>query len=97
MVANYSEDIIQKGADASRIESLLGPYIQQEIMTRISHLTAAYRSDTLSHDKMVGMVGAISALQEVMSNLDSIQRQAIQAAEREYGSQAEGTDNAKRR
>ena len=79
-------DAIQKGSDASRIEALLAPYIQQEIMMRISHLTAAYRSDTLSHDKMIGMIGAISALQEIMSNLDSIQRQAIQAAEKEYGS-----------
>lgn len=79
------EDTIQRGADAARIEMLLGPYIQNEIMMRISHLTAAYRSDDLSHDKMVGMIGAISALQEIMSNLDSIQRQAIQAAEREYG------------
>lgn len=84
----YHEDILKKGSDAARIEALLGPYIQQEIMLRISHLTAAYRSDTLSHDKMVGMIGAISALQEVMSNLDSVQRQAIQAAEKEYGSKA---------
>lgn len=68
------------------IEALLGSYVQQEIMTRIAHLTAAYRSDTLSHDKMIGMIGAIAALQEVMSNLDSIQRQAIQASEKEYGS-----------
>jgi hypothetical protein len=83
-----SEKILQKGSDAARIEMLLGPFIQNEISMRISHLTAAYRSDTLSHDKMVGMIGAISALQEIMSNLDSIQRQAIQAAEREYGSKA---------
>ena len=88
MVNYHHEDILKKGSDAARIEALLGPYIQQEIMLRINHLTAAYRSDTLSHDKMVGMIGAISALQEVMSNLDSVQRQAIQAAEKEYGSKA---------
>jgi hypothetical protein len=76
---------IEEGKIASSIESFAGAYITDKITQHVKLLTAAWRAGDLSHDKMVGIIGGISALEEMIADLGSIQRQAYIAAQKEFG------------
>lgn len=76
---------IEDGQQASSIETIVGPYIQQKITEQVKLLVSHWRADTLPHDKMVGIIGGISALEAMMSDLRSIQQQAWTASEKEFG------------
>jgi hypothetical protein len=76
---------MEDGMNAAVIASIVTPYIQDRITSTVSFLTQAYRGQQLTHDIMLGSIAQISALQDIISNLESTQRQSELAAKRELG------------
>lgn len=75
---------IEAGQQASMIESIVGPFIDEEITKNVAHLTSLYRGGTYTHDQILGKVAEITALMNLMNALDSQQRVGDIAASKEY-------------
>jgi hypothetical protein len=76
---------MEAGNVASTIESIVAPYVGEVMTRKVKLLTGAYRSDTLTHDKMVGMIAEISAMECLISDLQNAQQQGVVASQQEYG------------
>ena len=76
-------DKIAKGREASLMAGLLKPLIDRKISENVLGLVAQYRSENLHHDLMIGRVAAISTLMGLMSELEAVHKQGLNALERE--------------
>lgn len=74
---------MQRATDAGTLMALAGPVIQQQIDAAVNLMVANYRGEKTSHDLMLGKVAEISALQGVLSSLESLIRQGERAMEQE--------------
>lgn len=76
--------IIERGRQAVLIESVTGEFIASQEARLVTDLVRQYRGGTLSHDKMVGAVGGITALRDLVTELESEQRRATTAFQQEH-------------
>jgi len=78
-------DAMEDGRNAAVIASIVQPYIKDRIDNCVIALVQDYRGRTLTHDLMLGKIAEMAALMDMISNLDSTQRQGEVAANRELG------------
>ncbi len=74
---------MQRATDAGTLMALAGPVIQEQIDATISLLVGNYRGEKIDHDLMVGKIAEISALQGLLSSLESLIRKGEYAMEQE--------------
>lgn len=86
---SQNEQKIERGKEAILVESVVAPLIQKRVDTIISHMVAMYRGGDIDHDRLVGKVAEITAMYNLISDLESVQRQGDIAAEKEFGSATE--------
>lgn len=84
-----NEEKIERGKEAVFVESVIAPLIEQRVRIILNHLVSMYRGGDIDHDKMVGKIGEITAMYNLISDLESVQRQGDIAAEKEFGSAEE--------
>lgn len=78
-------DAIDRGRKATIVEAVVTPYINERVAKVTQKLVAAYRSGDLTEQLMTGSIGEITALQDLLRELEHDQRLGIGAAEQEYG------------
>jgi len=76
---------MEAGREASFISSHVKPYVMARIDVIMEQMVGYYRSGTMPHDLLVGKVGEITALLDMISNLESAERQGDYAAQQEIG------------
>lgn len=89
MVSEYDEGLIQEGRDAAIVESVVKPYVGEQIDRKITHLVSLYRSGDLTGDAAVNAVAEISALRGMIEELESRQHRGYVATERVYDAEEE--------
>jgi hypothetical protein len=76
---------MERGREAAAIDALVKPYVQIRIDNITDQLVGFYRGGIMSHDIMVGKIGEITALLDMLSSLETMQRQGDAAAQQEMG------------
>lgn len=76
-------DKIAKGREASLIAGLLKPLIDKKISENLLLLVTQYRSGDVTYQDMLGRVASISTLMGMMSELEAVHKQGLNALERE--------------
>lgn len=85
MTRDVNLERIQQGKAATLVESVLGDLVQDHVDLCVNKLVQEYRSGEIRHDALVGLVAEISAMQTLMTNIETKQRLGEVAAEREFG------------
>lgn len=75
--------LVERGAEASVIEGLLGAFLQDQLDLKLHHLLSLYRSREYEFNQMLGLVAEISALDELRDVLTQAQRRGHTALEQE--------------
>lgn len=81
-------EAIEEGRNATVIAGTIRPYIDDRMREHVLALMAMYRNGAvgaISHDMMIGKVAEITALSDLLSDLESVARRGETAARREYG------------
>lgn len=77
---------IERGRGASAVLGLAAEYARGHRERTLAMLVNLYRSGDLEHDRLIGMIGEITAMTDFISELESEQTQGYLAEEKEYGS-----------
>ena len=78
-------DAMDAGRDAALVSSVIVPLINSRITTYIQQLAGLYRGGQLGHDMLLGKVAEITAMLNLIADLEGAQRQGDIAAEKELG------------
>lgn len=76
---------IEAGREATFVRGAIQGIVDDQIRTSVVHLVSMYRQGGIDHDMLVGKVAEIAALESLMAELDSRERRAEVAIEREFG------------
>lgn len=77
-------ELMEIGRRATAAAGVVGNYIREQHGRIIESMVRSYKASTLTHDKLIGQVGELSALADLISNITSDQRRGNTAAEREH-------------
>lgn len=78
-------EAIDAGREASIMSGVVGPWIADKITDEVKRMVAEYRGGEMTHDRMVGTIAGIAMLMTLTSDLESTQRRANVAADKEFG------------
>lgn len=81
---NLADDI-DRGRRAAVAQGVVTPFIEERIVKINKKLVNQYRSGELTQQLMIGSIGELSALSDLIQELEHAQRIAIGASEKEYG------------
>lgn len=90
-------DKMARGREAGVVDALVRPIILEKVSQIVLQMCAYYRGGTLTNDYSRGKIAEISALQDLISQLDSEQRQGDAAAQKEMGNAPERPQNTRPR
>jgi hypothetical protein len=76
---------MEHGRKATEIRAEFGELIDNVVRTKLARLIAIYRQGKIDHDMVIGLVGEMAAMQELVSELESMERRGIVAREKELG------------
>lgn len=79
-----NEAAIEEGQRAGVIQDAMLPYVQQAKAELVARLVAMYRSGDTAHDRVVGAMGELTALDNLIQELEYKRRQGFVAQEKEY-------------
>jgi hypothetical protein len=74
---------MEDGHTAGVIHGLFADFLQQQAVLTVSKMIASYRSNTLDHDKLVGFVGELACIDNIVNELENRQRRGFTAREKE--------------
>ena len=77
-------DNIEEGKLAAAAIAYLGAPVWEARENLVNHLIHMYRSGETSHDRLVGAIAELSALDRLMRNLGTVQRRGEVAAAKEF-------------
>lgn len=77
-------EIIEEGRQAVQVAAYISEPIKEYREKVVKDLVNRYRSEDTGHDRLVGGIAEISALDSLMSNLENKARLGNVAAEKEY-------------
>ena len=85
-MANREKDQedIQRGRMATVTEAVVKPFVQERVEKIIQKLVFQYRSGGLTDEMMIGSIGEITGLKDLLNELENDQRIGIGAMEREF-------------
>lgn len=78
-----NEHKIERGREAAYIESVIRPFIHARTETIVNKMVTSFRGGKTDHDRLVGYAAQITALHDLISDLEGTQRQGIIASDRE--------------
>ena len=78
-------DAMDAGRDAALVSSVVVPLINGRITTYVQQLAGMYRGGQVNHDMLLGKVAEITAMLNLIADLEGAQRQGDIAAEKELG------------
>lgn len=79
-------ELMEQGSLAVNIAAATRDVVDNMIRTKFLRLLAIYRQGKIDHDQVVGLVAECAALEEFLSDLESMHRRAEGAANRELNS-----------
>ena len=89
MTREQDLEAIEAGRTATWLEGALAPVVDDMMRDRIDKMIAHYRmaatGKPLSHDLLVGLVGELTGLHDLLSELERRHRMGDAAAAREFG------------
>jgi hypothetical protein len=84
---------IEHGRQATAIGAAIQVYVDDRMRSLVTDLMAIYRNGAMgpiSHDMLIGKVAEITAMADMMSDLDNAGLRGDIAANREFGNAKEG-------
>jgi hypothetical protein len=78
-------DVMEEGREASIVASVVVPLINTRITNYVQQLSSMYRGGQYNHDMLLGKVAEITAMLNLISDLESKQRRGDVAAQKEMG------------
>jgi len=78
-------DTMEDGREASIVASIVVPLINTRITNYVQQLAAMYRGGQYNHDSLLGKVAEITAMLNLIADLESKQRRGDVAAQKEMG------------
>lgn len=93
MNQQHNEHKIEKGREAAYIESVIRPFIQAGMEKIVNKMVTSFRGGKTDHDRLVGYAAQMTALQDLLYDLEGTQRQGIIASEKELSHAAEEESN----
>lgn len=75
---------IEEGHEAGVIQNVVAPYVIQAKYDLMQRLITMYRSGDTSHDRIVGVMGELTALDNLVQELEYKRRQGYVSQEKEY-------------
>lgn len=79
-----NEEAIQTAREAQLIQSVIRPYVDDKVKMVVTRMVNDYRAGNTDHDTIVGRIGEIRALMDVVEQLDHAQRMGHAAMQKEY-------------
>lgn len=76
---------MEDGREAAAIHSIVTPYVMRTIDELVLQMVNIYRTGTMPHDLLVGKLGEITGLHDLISHLEHIQKMGDIAAQKEIG------------
>lgn len=73
---------IEKGRDASAIAAMVRSAIDEQMIMACQQLISLYRAGSVDHDLVIGKIGEMAGLQNLLATLETRQKQGIAAMER---------------
>lgn len=73
MSQERNHQLMQEGEQAVLIRGVIEPFIHETIRDDLKLLISMYRNGDTAHDKLVGKIAEIAALEKLLSDLDSKQ------------------------
>lgn len=77
-------ELIADGRTATVVAGAIKVFVDDKIRENVTLLTAIYRNGKIDHDQLVGKVAEITALLDLMSDLESVALRGDVAAAREF-------------
>jgi hypothetical protein len=78
-------DDMERGHTAGLIHAEFRLLLEEQVGQKLLLLVNHYRAETMSHDFMVGKIGEITAIHDILNELEVRERQGISARQRELG------------
>lgn len=75
---------IEEGQRAGVIQDALIPYVTERKGRLLGKLISMYRGGQTGHDQVVGVMGELTALDDLIQELESKRRQGFIAQEKEH-------------
>jgi hypothetical protein len=79
----HNHQLMQEGEQAVAIRGLIEEFVQDRVRNEVVAMIAMYRNGDTHHDKLVGKVAEIAALESLLSDLNTIQQRGIVARNKE--------------
>lgn len=77
-------ETIEEGQRSGVIQDALIPYVRDRKGELVARMIAMYRSKDTDHDKVVGLMGELAALDNLIQDLEYKRRQGYIAQEKEH-------------
>ena len=78
-------ELIEDAIEARTVEAAIKETVDEMMRVTVTKLMHIYRAGKIDHDMLVGGVAELTALDNLMSNLESKQVRGIAASQKEYG------------
>lgn len=82
-------DAIEEGAAATAVAGAIKSTVDEKMREKVTLLMSYYRGGKIDHDMLVGGVAEITALADLMSDLENKALRGEVAAKREFGEDAQ--------
>ena len=79
---------MEHGRQATIISGLVKPYVDSKISFLVQEMAAKYRTGEANHDFLLGRTAEITALLNMMSDLERLYKVGVKAANQELGNAA---------
>lgn len=79
---------METGRQATIISGLVKPYIDNKIASIVHEMAGAYRNREATHDFLLGRTAEITALLNMMSDLERAYKLGVKASHQELGGNA---------
>lgn len=87
MTANSSQqrrhELMEAGREAAEVASVVVQPIHDQIGLTVQQMVNHYRQGVMNHDYLVGKLGEIAGLEQLLNDLEMKQNRASLAAEKE--------------
>ncbi len=88
MATERNIELMEEGRQATVVAGAVRGYVDDRMRERVIELIAMYRNGAvgaISHDMLIGKVAEITALSDLLSDLETVARRGDVAARREFG------------
>lgn len=81
---------MEAGREAAAVDGLVKPYVMARVDVIVEQMVAIYRGGVMPHDVLVGKLGEITGLLDLIYHLEHVQKIGDNAAQKEIGNAEAG-------